>query len=903
LKKKRVSRRLLIVPLVIGTAMALLYLVPAWRSLERRAYDLFLGIKPAVAEDRSIVLLDIDDPSIDAIGSYPWPRGLLARGLESLAELGADYAVFDIEYLEKSPMSVDTTYLRGPLRSEFHASFEEIGSNVQDVFSALANRQIPLSDAKDYGQALVELIDGTRDELFGKTELVAIENDSYLGQAMRVFGNAFVTLNMQPHPPLEAFADRHAIAEERFSYPRLSVESMPPSPNRSYLVPIPEISTLAKNAGFTNVEIDSDGVRRRLRLVDFIDGKPYLQLAFSPLVRRLGEPEIIVRKHELRLIGAMYGSERRDVRIPIDAQGMMLIRWPKKEYLDSFQHIPFYRLLEHRSGGESVATHLRLLRANQGWSLGPGLAPIDACLSAWTLAEDARHAALENGGESQRQAWLEATREYWETVAGFLDQGFGTDVPALFDEARDADDPVNAPLYDAIKEDFSRLYANVEVSHGNHARLDEALRARLAGAYCIIGWTSSATTDIGVNPFIEQYVNVGTHAAVANTILQRDFLYEAPLWISALLSLALAGAVLLAIRPLDTGKQIIVGLCSTLAVLAIFYGIFHLTGVYVAVLSPTISVFASFLVYSLVSFMLSEREKSFLRKAFGTYLSGDVINEIISDPSMLRLGGQKKWITAMFTDVKGFSTISEALDAERLVQLLNIYLSGMSDILLEHRGTIDKYEGDAIISFFGAPVSYADHAAQACRSALLMKRKEAELNERFLADGMSPNPLLTRIGLNTGDMVVGNMGTERKMDYTIMGNAVNLAARLEGVNKQYGSWILMTDDTYKETGDEFIVRRFDRVRVVGINTPVQLWELVDFKAEIKPELVDFLGRFEEAHEAFDRRDWKKAAALFSALAAERPDDGPTKSYIKKCEVFSLKPPAPDWDGVFSLTEK
>lgn len=305
----------------------------------------------------------------------------------------------------------------------------------------------------------------------------------------------------------------------------------------------------------------------------------------------------------------------------------------------------------------------------------------------------------------------------------------------------------------------------------------------------------------------------------------------------------------------------------------------------------------------MVSFIISEREKSFLRKAFGTYLSGDVINEMIEDPSMLKLGGQKKWITAMFTDVKGFSTISEALDAEHLVKLLNIYLSGMSDIILEQRGTIDKYEGDAIISFFGAPVDYKEHARLACRAAVLMRRKEVELNELFMREGMSPNPLLTRIGINTGDMVVGNMGTERKMDYTIMGNAVNLAARLEGVNKQYGSWLLISDMTKNEIGDEFITRRFDRVRVVGINTPVQLWELVELKEAVDSATLDFLRRFEEAHCVFDRRDWKEAFKLFKALRDERPDDGPSDAYLRKCEAFIQKPPADNWDGVFSLTQK
>lgn len=894
---------LFIIPVFIGLVFAFLYLVPAWQNLERRAYDMFLKFKPTVQEDPSIILLDIDDPSIDAVGSYPWPRGLIARGLEALSELGAGYAIFDIEYLEKSPMSVDSTYLKGPLKSEFHASFEEIGSNVQDVFSALTNKQINLSEAGEYGLALVEMIDETRDELYNKANLVAIENDSYLGKAMRMFGNAYTTLNMQEDLVSDIFKERLAIANENFFYPKAKIDSFKPTTNTSFLVPIPEISSMSKNAGFTNVEIDADGVRRRLRLFEIIDGKVYLQLALSPLLRKLGEPELIIHKNKLELIGADYGTDKKNVSIPLDSKGMMLIRWPKANYLGSFTHIPFYRLLDFRAGGEELATHLRLLRANQAWSLGPGFAAIDSCLAAWSEAETLRQSALNSGELQDKNAWLKANNAFWENTKAFLDHDFLDSLSALFDQYRDADVKTNAAIYDSIKEDFRRLYKNVEISYNNHINLGNALKEKLENAYCIIGWTSTGTTDIGVNPFIEQYVNVGTHAAVANTILQRDFLIEAPLWISALVALILAIATPLIIRKLKINMQIISGLSLTIFLVLLDYAIFHFTGIYIAFLSPVLAVFTSFLFYSLLSFILSEREKSFLRKAFGTYLSGDVINEIISDPSMLKLGGQKKWITAIFTDVKGFSSISEVLDAEHLVQLLNIYLSGMSDIILEQKGTIDKYEGDAIISFFGAPLHYDDHAVKACSSAIFMKRKEAELNIRFMEEKMAPNPLLTRIGINTGDMVVGNMGTERKMDYTIMGNAVNLAARLEGVNKQYGSWILLSDDTYKETGDLFTVRRFDKVRVVGINTPVQLWELVDFKADLSPDTQKLLDRFEEAHSIFDSRDWKKARSMFKAIEADYPDDGPSKSYIKKCETFIAKPPAANWDGVFSLTEK
>jgi len=901
--KKKTSWPSIVIPCIIGLLSAGVYLFPFWIGVENRLYDFFLGLKSEVKEDSSIVLLDIDDVSIEKVGLYPWPRNTIAKGLEALTQLGAEFAVFDIEYIDKSPMSVDFTYLNGTLKSEFAASFEEIGANVQDIFAALANNQITLPEAGIYGSELVDLIDQSRDTLYRHTKQVAIENDSYLGQAMRLFGSSFITVNMQDDPPSEGTEDLYAIAQERFIYPKLKVNAPLSDSRHSALVPIPEISRMAAGAGFTNVHIDSDGVRRRIRLTDNIGGTVFMQLAFSPLLRKLGSPEVVIDKNRVTLAGAVYGDKAQNVSIPLDSSGMMLIRWPKKNYQKSFTHIPFYLLIDYAESGEKTASSLRLLRANQGWNLGPGYAPIDMCMQLWGESEELRRTALESGAVQDKEAWLTAVQAYWDTVKSFFETDYGTSVARLFDEAKQAGNPEDAELYDQVKADFETLYANASASYTRHTELETALAAKLKDAFCIIGWASTGTTDIGVNPFHSEYVNVGTHAAVANTILQRDFLRQAPVWVSALLAIIFSFGIIFIIRPFSTLIQIIAGFVLSAVVLIVNQLIFSFTGVYIFIISPVLALFVSFLTYSMVSFILSEREKSFLRKAFGTYLSGDVINEIIEDPSMLKLGGQKKWITAMFTDVKGFSTISEALDAEQLVKLLNIYLSGMSDIILEQRGTIDKYEGDAIISFFGAPVDYKEHARLACRAAVLMRRKEVELNELFMREGMSPNPLLTRIGINTGDMVVGNMGTERKMDYTIMGNAVNLAARLEGVNKQYGSWLLISDMTKNEIGDEFITRRFDRVRVVGINTPVQLWELVELKDAVDSATLDFLRRFEEAHCVFDRRDWKEAARLFTALCEERPDDGPSDAYLRKCEAFIQKPPADNWDGVFSLTQK
>ncbi|TFG58828.1 MAG: adenylate/guanylate cyclase domain-containing protein, partial [Spirochaetales bacterium] len=255
------------------------------------------------------------------------------------------------------------------------------------------------------------------------------------------------------------------------------------------------------------------------------------------------------------------------------------------------------------------------------------------------------------------------------------------------------------------------------------------------------------------------------------------------------------------------------------------------------------------------------------------------------------------------TDVKGFSTISEALDPSDLVKLLNRYLTTMSDIILAQKGTIDKYEGDAIIAFFGAPLELPDHTARACQSAIFMKRAERELNKVLMEEQATPTPLMTRIGINTGEMVVGNMGTAQKMDYTIMGNAVNLAARLEGVNKQYGTWLLISEAVYDNGGKDFVTRRLDRVRVVGIHQPVRLYELYETPGQVSSEEKEMIDSFHKGQELFEAKDWSGAERFFEKALTLVPDDGPSTTFLKRCQEYKLKAPPEGWDGVFNLTSK
>jgi class 3 adenylate cyclase len=293
-----------------------------------------------------------------------------------------------------------------------------------------------------------------------------------------------------------------------------------------------------------------------------------------------------------------------------------------------------------------------------------------------------------------------------------------------------------------------------------------------------------------------------------------------------------------------------------------------------------------------------------LQNAFSRYLSPVVVNEIIQDPSKLNLGGEKREMTAVFTDIQGFATIAEQLEPARLVSLLNLYLSAMSNIITENLGTIDKYVGDAIIAFFGAPLRQENHAVLACRSALMMKGAEKALNKKIAEEQLSPLPFFTRIGINTGPMVVGNMGSENKLNYTIMGNAVNLAARLEGVNRQYRTGgILISEYTKNEIGDEFVCRSLDRVRVVGINSPLRLYEITAFKDGASGADMERIDAWERAVGLFEERQFEKAGELFSSLAEAKADDEAAKVYIDRCRAFIASPPPDDWDGVNNLTRK
>lgn len=287
------------------------------------------------------------------------------------------------------------------------------------------------------------------------------------------------------------------------------------------------------------------------------------------------------------------------------------------------------------------------------------------------------------------------------------------------------------------------------------------------------------------------------------------------------------------------------------------------------------------------------RQKAFIKQAFRHYLSGDVIEKIIRDPKHLQLGGEKRELTIMFTDLAGFSTFSEKLGPVELTTLLNEYLTEMTDIIMEEGGTLDKYEGDAIIAFWNAPLAQSDHAVRACRAALRCQRRLAELRDGF--QQRTGAVLRMRVGLNTGDVVVGNMGSRKRFNYTILGDAANLAARLEGANKAFGTETMVSESTWRLASAEFTGRVLADLRVVGRRSAVTVYELTGFATDATPaEWKTFAAGLT----FFREGQFAKAEETFRGLS----DDPAAQRYARRCAELAANRPE-SWDGVWELTQK
>ncbi len=424
--------------------------------------------------------------------------------------------------------------------------------------------------------------------------------------------------------------------------------------------------------------------------------------------------------------------------------------------------------------------------------------------------------------------------------------------------------------------------------------------AQLENRIVLVGSTAPGLTDLRVTPFSNAFPGVEIHAHLIAGMLDGTT-RSIPPWAddARLLAVLLLGVLLTAVL-LRFGP--IIGLLTSLAMLGVLLAAYAAAWTrfwVVPMAAPMLTVFGLYALNTAYGFFAATRSKRQITKLFGQYVPPELADEMSRDPAHYTMEGQSREMTVLFSDIRGFTNFSEKLPPTELAEVLNAYLSTMTRVVQQHRGTIDKYIGDAIMAFWNAPVDLADHASRAVQTALDMQAALSQLNQEFAARGWPDVKI--GVGVNTGRMSVGNMGSEFRMSYTVMGDAVNLGSRLEGITKQYAVGILVTQPTVEADPDHAFMK-VDEVRVKGKESPVAIYEPLGPKTGLDESARRDAADFELAFAHYQAQDWDAAESALHALNARAPRKL-YDIYLERIAHFREAPPPADWDGVFVYTTK
>lgn len=402
------------------------------------------------------------------------------------------------------------------------------------------------------------------------------------------------------------------------------------------------------------------------------------------------------------------------------------------------------------------------------------------------------------------------------------------------------------------------------------------------------------------------------HANVVQNVLNENYLKGQSVLseVIAIILLSLIGfGVPSFLRSIKRMHQLTTEVLNVLLVVLLLFLVYKLSvllfnnfGYVMVIVSPALAVIVGYFGSTAYHFVKERRRNAVIRGMFNQYVNESVVNELLTNPDKLRLGGERKELSIMFTDIAGFTTFSEKKKPEELVSFINEFLSEMSEVVIDTKGTLDKYLGDSIMAFWGAPISMDNHAYLACKCAVVMQKRLKQLNEKWKA--RHNFEINIRTGINTGEVIVGNIGGEKRFDYTVIGDDVNLASRLEGANKNYGTAVMISDKTLALVEDDFIVRELDTIKVKGKNKPTKVYELLgNAKEENAKKTLSRYEKYLEGLEYYKQKNFEEALICFTEAEKVNPKDKPTVMYQQRCKNYITSPPPEDWNGVFTMKTK
>ena len=905
--------------LFISVAIYLVSHTTPFQRLELLSLDARFNLRPPIATNSDIATIDIDDKALQEEGRWQdWTRDKHARIVDVIRHGSGSLIGFDIYFSEESEQILRPT------------DIAEAGT-LEDVVAAF----------RDYDAELAAAAKRANNVFWGST--FSLDERNGEDDPSKSANRGASRLSWESLGFL--IEKGYCLQAEKRSVEGIVRASSPEA------IPFRALIEVANGVGFAQIVKEADGVVRKYPTFircDYPPGEdseytylfPSIGLAMACEYLQVRVANLILKPGEYLEIPNAFlpDSSKSNIKIPVNAKGEMIINWAG-DYKDVFRHFPYSSLT--RLAEAHTLSGIKEFISQQDPSIfqnPPEL--MTAVAHAFPRVRDyATYVAYLYGAY-----WYEVLLEENQIKAfepPIFTELFGLlpdDDPSLYEDQREVFERVriNHAIFDMLSEkpgisasEAAEILGATEEDSQNSLTTMQRLAGKggptaadlplyflspvivdgkeitiedLRGGIFFYGLTASGTHDLNPMPFNPRYPMVGALANVFNTIVTDQFIAPMPArWrLPLFLALGLLSGYILSTRTTIRGSFFTILLLVAYLLLA--YELFAVRGIWIDVVGPAAIVILSDVVIVWYKFNAAEKKRKFIRSAFEQYMNPAVVEQIAKNPEMLELGGKEMVLTAFFSDVAGFTTISEKLTPHELVELLNEYLTAMTDIVLDHLGLLDKYEGDAIMAVFGAPIHSPDHAAEACYTALEMQTKLCELREKWKAEG---KPELTaRIGLNTGPMIVGNMGSKKRFDYTVMGDAVNLASRLEGVNKQYSTDIMISEFTLEQCKEDVVVREIDLIRVKGKAEPVRIYEVLGRSDDGLPEeMKSIIEHYSAGLEAYRLREWEDGIKAFQQALEIKPDDGPSLTYLKRCEGYSAAPPPDDWDGVYVMTTK
>lgn len=840
----------------LGAAVAAVaILTPFGRSLELRVSD-FLRAAAALPDldtlpgDVPITIIGVDDASLKQYGHWPWAWSRLADIIEVLEELGARMVVLDIEFPEEDTPRV----------------VKEIGPDGRPVERIIHTVDRLVETVRTTGNVVIPFSLYYAERPMSSGLVAASPSDAAPAAAP----------NTTADTPPPAVLDRFAV-----SIPPSAVPGLKPA--EGFQPMIPPLAAACAGSGCTSVLHDAeDGVIRRVPLLIRGGGKvyPHLMLEVAGLWR-FGPGYRVGFSGDRLTLSSADGKE--SVAVPVSQAAQLELRWPTSiRALNSISIVPALGIVEQRQRNRTVMAQLDAIYPREGWA------------AARRAVDEARLRLVGHAPDAPTRA---AFAELQKTLTA-AEERLAMNLLTAANEPLPANADEKARRLRRLADDHLDFVGALHDPKDGIETKTEQLRAYVDGRLCFLGYFATGIADLHTTAIGNAQPGVTVYPPGIRTIVSGVAFRHPGDWAEWAISILAAAIVAVTTVHLSTWRGVAATMVLSVLVLAAAWTASARAALLLPVAGPVMAMAVGFAGVSVYRQLTEASSRRWITRAFQQYGSPELLEELMQDPDRLRLGGERLEITAFFSDIAGFTPLSEKLEPERLVALLNRYLSAMTDIVLSERAALDKYEGDAIIAMFGALVRLPDHAERGVRAALRMKAALPQVNQELLALDLLPSGtvLAMRIGLATGPAIVGNFGSEQRFNYTGMGDTMNLASRLEEANRWLGSGILVPESTYQACRQAVLFRRFGPAKIRGKAQPVRVHEPLAMEPA-PADLKAVAEAFNRSIDALSAGDIPAAEAALADLLAIRPDDRPAKALGARIAAVKAGQAAPDdpWD--------